>query len=253
MFRARNIGRAGRGLVRGSWLAAGLVTAALAVTLSGRREPVPPLPDHRPFALNPGPGPLTIVALGTSLTARADWPSALASSLSACGEREVRVVTVAQPGAGSDWGRGQVGRVAALAPALVLVEFTINDADLGRGRRLANAETDMVALLDALARAAPQAQTVLMTMSPAFGPRGWIRPWLADHEAAYRQLVRARGIGLIDLAPLWRDALAGAGDRRSLLPDGLHPTPAAVATVALPTMRDRIAAALPGCPARYLR
>lgn len=210
--------------------------------------PVPGQAAHRPIPLlDAEASPLRIVALGTSLTARGGWTAPLAAALTACAGRVVEVTPVARPGAGSAWGSAHIAQVAALAPDLVLVEFTINDADLRGGRSLGRARADHLALLDQLAALVPEARPVLMILSPAFGPRGWVRPWRSDHEAAYRQLAAERGLGLIDLAPLWRATLAGAPDRRALMPDGLHPRPEAVATIALPEMVRQIGLALPDC------
>lgn len=211
--------------------------------------PVPQAPEPRALKpLPPGTGPLRIVVLGTSLTERARWPQELGRALSACSGREVAVLPVAKGGAGSEWGRGQVDRVVAAAPDLVLIEFSINDADLCDGVSLARARDNHSAILDALAAARPSAQPVLMTMSPAFGLRGWLRPWRSDHEAQYRQMAAERDIGLIDLVPVWTRALAEApAGPRDLMPDGLHPRPEAVTAVALPLMRLQIGAVLPGC------
>lgn len=230
-------------------VAVGLCLAALPLF---RPAPMPEEPESRPLSALPE-GPLRIVVLGTSLTAQGRWPQELGSGLTACAGREVTVIPVAKGGAGSEWGRGQIGQVAALAPDLVLIEFSINDADLRDGVSLARARANHEAILDGLAAARPAAQPVLMTMSPAFGLRGWMRAWRPDHEAQYRRLAAIRDIGLIDIVPLWQAALAAAPQGpRSLMPDGLHPRPEAVATVALPEMMRLIGDALPGCGARRL-
>ncbi len=54
----------------------------------------------------------------------------------------------------------------------------------------------------------------------------------------YRRLAEERDLDLIDLAPLWAEALKGGTQKagENMLPDGLHPTEAAVAKVALPTI-----------------
>lgn len=205
---------------------------------------VPAMPDHRmPGAALSAEGPVRIVALGTSLTAGGDWTAPLSAALSACAARPVEIVPVAMPGRGSDWGVEEMDEVIALQPDLVLIEFSINDADLAEGRSLASALADHETILDALHEAVP----VLVTMSPAFGPRGWLRPRLAAHEAQYRELAEARRIGLIDLAPVWHHALAAAPDRRALMPDGLHPTSDAVAAIAFPVLRQELGKLIRGC------
>lgn len=208
----------------------------------------PSAPAHRipDQAAVPGEGPFRIVALGTSLTARGDWPDQLAQALSDCAGRPVTVERVAKAGAGSNWGREQAAAVLALAPDLVLIEFAINDADLRDGVSLVRARDSHLALIGALEDGRPALPLMLMTMSRAEGLRGLMRPWLGAYHAQYRDLAAGQGLGLIDLAPLWAAALA-AGRGAELLPDGLHPTDAAVAEIALPVMVAQIGRLLPGC------
>lgn len=218
---------------------AGLVAFALRPSAPGPVEA-----QHRmPGAVLPPNGPLRIVTLGTSLTIGSDWHDRLAAELTTCAARPVEIVPVAEAGEGSAWGLQQMDQVIALQPAMVLIEFSINDADILGGVSLATARRNHEAILDALKQAVP----VLMTMSPAFGARGWVRPRLAAHEAQYRTLAEERMIGLIDIAPVWDAALAAAPDRRDLMPDGLHPTNEAVARIALPVMRTELGRLIPGC------
>ncbi|WP_165612634.1 SGNH/GDSL hydrolase family protein [Limimaricola pyoseonensis] len=178
--------------------------------------------------------------LGTSLSARYDWPARLGARLTACLGRPVMVEVVARPGAHSGWGVAQVGRVAALRPDLVLIEFAINDADLRDGRSLAQAGAAHRAIVAGLRAQRPGAAIALMTMSPAQGPRGWMRPRLGAHLAQYRDLAAALDLGLVDLTPRWR-ALPRAA--RGLKADGLHPEPGVAAAVILPVLARAIATA----------
>ena len=227
---------------------------AAAIRLTGAWGPEPATPQNRiPASLRPAAAPsaapqapFRIVALGTSLTRNAAWPDELSRRLSACAGRPVSVVRVARAGASSDWGRGQAAAVAALEPDLVLVEFAVNDADIRGGQTLKTSLANHLSLITALAARAPGAGVMLMTMNTATGLRGLLRPWLAAHHAQYRSLAAAEGLGLVDLAPLWAAALAGE-EGRALMPDGLHPTDAAVAAVALPAMTAGIGRLLPGC------
>ncbi len=230
-------------------VAGGLWAAGRAAGLYAAEPPVPAhrLPEPVPA---PGTGPFRIVALGTSLTARGDWPDRLGARLSACAGRPVRVDRVAKAGAGSNWGREQAAAVLAQSPDLVLIEFAINDADLRDGVSLARARDNHLALIGALEAGRPGLPLMLMTMNRAEGLRGLMRPWLAAHYAQYRDLAATQGpgqaVGLIDLAPLWAAALA-AGRGQELLPDGLHPTDAGVTEIALPVMVAEIGRLLPGC------
>ena len=126
------------------------------------------------------PDPLHLVILGTSLSLNERWTDQLSEGINAClGPSEITVI--AQPGAGVIWGQGQVGAVAEADPDLVLVEFAINDADVRDGLGRADADAEARRLLDALAVALPEAALVEMTMSPAHGLRGVLRPGLAEY------------------------------------------------------------------------
>lgn len=184
-----------------------------------------PGPLDAPADRHPGDlaaeGVLRIVVLGTSLSspARYDWTEAVAEPLEQCLNRPVEMIPVARAGATVAWGRTQVETALAADPALVLVEFSANDADLldGLGRGTALAET--VALVAELSAGGPR--VALMTMNPASGLRGVLRPVLAGHYADYRRLATAGELGLIDLEARWR-AMPRA---ERGLDDGLHPAP----------------------------
>lgn len=226
---------------RALWLLALLPVLLVAGLVAWSRPPAPFEPRDRP--LPPGPPPERVAVLGTSLSARNDWPEALEAALSDCLGRPAAVEVVARPGANSAWGLAQVERVAALRPDVVAIEFAINDADLVDGRSVSRARAVHDALLSELAALAPEARLLLLTMSPAHGPRGWARPRLAAHYARYPGLARAHGAGLVDLYPRW---LARPGWREAL-PDGLHPTDEAARAVILPPLLDALAAGAAAC------
>lgn len=200
-----------------------------------------PLSDIADRALEdlPRHEPLKIVAFGTSLTKRNDWPEALDAALEDCMKQDVEITRVAKPGAGSDWGLAAVSEVIAASPDLVLMEFAINDADLRDGASLTQARDQHAAILRRLAEALPRTQILLMTMNPAHGLRGWMRPALPRHYAQYRTLAAAHGAGLLDLYPRWLNA------PRSLrhFPDGLHPGNETARAVILPPLYMAIAKA----------
>ena len=225
-------------------LLAGVVAAALALAAGllpvGRTPAAPadwPLPR---LALSAAP--LRIVAFGTSLTQRPGWPEALQARLAACLDRPVTLVRVARTGAGTTWALGETAAVVAARPGLVLVEFATNDADIADGIGLAASRANHRALLDALAAGVPGVPVLLMTMNPVNGPlRQLQRPFLADYDAMLRELAAAHGLGLADLAPRWRAAIAA--DPSLAPPDGLHPDPAAAAAVVAPPLAALIGTA----------
>ncbi len=197
---------------------------------TARDRPITAWPD--------GVTPQRIVAFGTSLSAGNAWPDRLARDLAACFGHKVAVQRVAQPGATTDWALDQVAQVVAHRPDLVLIEFAVNDADLRDGLSLDRARTRLNAMLDSLRRDLPEARIALMTMSPAYGVRGWLRPWLAQHYAQLGQIADARDLALIDLYPRWR-----AAGLQDAFPDGLHPTDRATRQIVDPVLRRMIARA----------
>lgn len=241
-------------ILPGLVLAAGLIWALIWGGGLWRGHPIgaPLAPADRsavPLTLSdPASGtPLRLAVFGTSLTATADWPEALAGALSDCLGRPVGLARIARAGAGSDWALAQIDRVAAGAPDIVLIEFAINDADLHDGLWLDASLANHRALIAGLRAKAPGARLVLMTMSPAEGLRGLLRPQLARYYRAYRDLATAADIGLIDLYPRWLALPRGARGLR----DGLHPDVATVRGVIVPVALPVLAELAGGsCPDR---
>lgn len=220
--------------MRRAWLACGAVLLALGAALWVARSV--PAPQDRPAALSlPAGRPLRITLLGTSLSHGEIWPDSLRRALQARLNQPVDLSIMARPGAGSRWGRDQARRAAERAPDWVLIEFAINDADIRDGQSLAGARRSHAALVQDLRALQPQADIVLLTMSPAQGLRGLLRPRLGAHYRQYRELAATLDLGLVDLYPRWR-ALPGA--TRGLQADGLHPDPQTAADLIVPVLTD---------------
>lgn len=238
-------------------LALALLAGALLWAVPLWRGPGPVSEAPRDLPLTPRPLPqgdaaLRIVALGTSLSARGPWPDRLAARLAQCLDHPVETVRITRPGANIGWGAhpDRLAAVIAERPDIVLVEFAINDADLrdGVARNAADALTR--AALEDLARALPEAAIVELTMSPASGLRGLLRPGLA---ARYGDVV-ARGDtsggdtgggdtgggvrGVVDLYARW---IARPRAARGL-DDGLHPDPEIAADVIVPPLTAYLSA-----------
>lgn len=174
--------------------------------------------DLPPFAVRAGP--VRVVVLGTSLTARATWPDELGARLEACLGREVEVARVAKPGATSAWGVEQIGAVGALRPDVVIVEFAINDGDLLDGLSLARSEAGHAALIQALQ--GQGAGVLLLATNPVGRLAALKRPLLPAYQDIYPALAARLGAGLFDGEKRWRSA---NGWREGLV-DGVHPDPA---------------------------
>ena len=193
----------------------------------------PPLP----FVLK-DKAPLTIVFMGTSLTAASGgWPALVAQSLEACRPNSVQALRIARGGATSAWGVSQLETVIALAPDLVVLEFAINDADLRRGISLTASEANHRAIVTRLKLRLPEVPIILMTTNPAIGLRRLLRPRLPAYYALYHKLSLETGAGLIDLTPRWLTSPTLAQD----LTDGIHPSPAAAASVVVPVVTAYLA------------
>lgn len=191
-------------------------------------------------------GEVRIAALGTSLTQRGDWTESLARTLTSCLAHTVAVARHAAAGRDSGWGVAQLGRIISQQPSVVLIEFAINDADVLDGVSLATSRKNHEEMIERLREANPAVVIFLVTTNPVHGPRGWVRPFLAEYYELYRAIARDNAVGLIDLYPVWARSLA-EGDPDRLIPDGLHPTAAAFRRIALPILRHRLSSAL-GAP-----
>lgn len=182
--------------------------------------------------------PVRVVAFGTSLTARGHWQQEVAARLDGCAT--VEMLTVAEAGANSTWAVTALPLVMASNPAVVLIEFAVNDASLLHGVSEAQARANTIAILDAIEKAG--AQPVLMTMNPAHGLRRLTRPWLDLYYGLYREIAARRQVPLVDLAPVWQSR----ADLVSLIPDGIHPTSEAARQTVAPAVAQALRPLL--CP-----
>ena len=205
-------------------------------------ESFPPFRWQSPSADRPA----RVLLLGTSLTAGGHWNDALQQALSACRPGGVVVERLARPGANSAWGQEALAQRLQTGPApdLLVVEFSINDASLWRGMTLGKSEARHSEILTMAQQAG--VTVWLSTMSPAFGGKGWQRPGQIAYRAAYQDLARQAGAGLIALAPDWKQLSAQA--RAIAMPDDLHPVDAAMRGITVPALVAALSPVL--CPAR---
>lgn len=199
------------------------------------RWPPPPTDTYRalPPIAHPLPDPLRVGVIGTSLTARYDWPKNAVASLQACLGQAVTLTVLAKGGAASDWGAKQAETLEATVPDIVLIEFTINDADLRRRVSLAEAEQYHRTMIEALRAGGRTPRILLVTLNRPLGLKAVLRPRVAAYEAQYDALAQDLDLGRLSLGPAWEAALA-AGESDRLIPDGVHPSPEAVAHVVTP-------------------
>lgn len=186
--------------------------------------------------------PLRIVSFGTSLSAGGGWQADLRARLQHELHSDVEVLIHARPGASSAWGVASVADVVALDPDLVLIEFAINDASILRGVSLGQSRANLLCMVTALQAAAPGRQILLMTMNPALGLKGLVRPLLGRYYGLCRQLATELGLGFVDLHQQWAEL--PRGELRQAIPDGLHPTPEAGKQVIVAPLARAIACLL---------
>ncbi|WP_194743699.1 SGNH/GDSL hydrolase family protein [Thermaurantiacus tibetensis] len=173
--------------------------------------------------------------VGTSLTARGDWPFQLGEALAACRGGPVVVERLARPGATSAWGRDALAaRLAAPGPppTLALIEFTVNDARLHAGVPLARSRAH-AGKMTALVRGRG-GLPVLVTMSPVHGLALLRRPAVAAYRRAWAGVAAAAGAGHVDTVPAF--AVAERRELREAIPDGIHPTDAAMRARLVPAL-----------------
>lgn len=182
--------------------------------------------------------PFKVVTYGTSITARGGWQQPLAKALSQCLGRQVSVQAVGGPGQGSAWGLANAGRVTALKPDLVIVEFAINDADIRNWISPRSSRHNTVKLIERLREAPSHPEVVLMTTHPVLGWKRLLRPKLDAYYDEYRRISKGRGVSLIDANMGWR----GLPDdiREDALPDGVHPRPLVFAQAVVPMAKRAI-------------
>jgi lysophospholipase L1-like esterase len=215
--------------------------AVLAFSISGvfqapSRDPIVASPFDTP------PDTARIVTFGTSLTARYDWPEILTDRLAVCLDRSADVTIMAGAGQTSDWGLAQIGQVIAARPNVVIIEFTVNDADIRQGVSPAQSQANHVRIIDALKAARPDIRILLIGTNPVFGLRGMLRIRMQAYLDSYVALAEADPqVGLLDLASPWRDHIDRNGQRASL-PDGLHPDMASARLVIIPPVSAAVAA-----------
>lgn len=211
-----------------AWRAVAFGALSALETAPAPADPLSALPER----LGEAGRPLRLAVLGTSLSHRGDWPDRLAAGLAACREAGAGIRRVARPGASIRWGEGALGAALEGPPDLLLMEFAINDASLAHGASVAGAAARLSAMLERAAAAG--VPVLLMSMNPAWGRERWERPGHAAYLALYAQAAAAGRAGFLDTIPAWR-ALP-AGRFAALVPDGLHPSPEAMAEVQLPAL-----------------
>ena len=189
---------------------------------------------------------MIIAAFGTSLTHQAGWLKPLEEELTRCLEAPVRILDFGRAGASSEWGVTAVEEVIRSGADVILIEFSNNDASWRKGVSLQRSRENIRQIVRAIEEGQPEAKIFLMTMSPAFGLRGWIRLRLDAYYDLYRLLAGELGVGYIDNRQSWRNLTKD--QLTSGIPDGEHPLPELAARILVPTIARAIGGARCGDP-----
>ena len=189
-----------------------------------------------------------IVCYGTSLTVlSSNWVDGLQETLDARWPGLATVVNSGLSGKNSATGLAQVQtKVVAQNPDAVFIEFSMNDAadNLNTGKTaeqaLADAESNLKAIIAAITNANPACEIILETMNDYVavpGSKLSNRTGLADHAAMYRRVAAENGYLLVDHWPKWQEVLAkGEAEYIKLVPDGVHPNAQGSTLVTLPNL-----------------
>ncbi|MFA9232139.1 MAG: SGNH/GDSL hydrolase family protein [Microgenomates group bacterium] len=195
---------------------------------------VPPARPHEIIRPHKDGGPLHVLLVGTSLTARGDWPERLERALASCAPQGVVVERLAKSGQGIRWGlpalQTRLSDVAKPRPDITIVEFSGNDASLRQGLPLFLARKWTLLVIETLDTAG--SVVFLSTMNPGWGSDAITRPGQARYHGMYRDVAAEAGAGLIDTAPQWR-ALAQE-IRTRVVPDGGHPNEEGAELITIP-------------------
>jgi alpha-L-rhamnosidase/acyl-CoA thioesterase-1 len=186
-----------------------------------------------------------IVYYGTSLTAGGAWTRLLTEELD---ERFPGLVSASNqggPGMHSGWGLEHVDeRVVALAPDVVFLEFSMNDAVERFHIPPQQAKDNLNQMIDRILEARTDCEIILQIMNPVVGhPEGdpsW-RSTLPECQENYREVAAERGLLLIDHMPAWTQLLdRDASTFNEYVPDGVHPSEAGWQTIVMPELKAKL-------------
>ena len=197
--------------------------------------------------------PRKVVVYGTSLTAGGAWVSQMNQWLSAKHPGLLTVINSGLSGKNSAEGLSQLQtKVLTHQPDTVFIEFAMNDAFLYTDGTpqltVAQAQSNLNAMIDAIRAQNPQTEIILQTMNTVWdSPSGsnqsaTLRPNLAAYYEMYRSVAATRGLMLIDHQPAW--AALQQGDLatfKSYVPDGVHPGATGLSKVVLPLLKWKLA------------
>jgi tRNA-Thr(GGU) m(6)t(6)A37 methyltransferase TsaA len=201
--------------------------------------------------------PVTIVTMGTSLTAgSAGWPVAMMEWLDAEYPGKVTLHNLAVGGSASQtvpamqskqgvWKRCGLDRLTeaiACDPDVVFIEFAVNDAFAGYEITKESSRANLETIIQGLLEADPNTEIILQTMNPAMDTDGRSsasdRPDLAAYYQGYRDVAEDRSLLLIDHYVNWTNIIKNDPNQfLAFVPDGIHPNLKGCREIILPELK----------------
>jgi lysophospholipase L1-like esterase len=182
-----------------------------------------------------------VVAYGTSLTAAGAWVAQLTDALNQKFPGQATVINSGGSGQWSEWGVANLQKkVIQKHPDTVFIEFSINDCVERFKGSIDIAKTNLETMIDAIHKANPTTEIILMTMTPGNGhPAGHLsyRKDIDGHYEMYRSVGKARKLLLIDHYPTWRELQKKDKELfQKYVPDTIHPTAEGCAKIVTPVI-----------------
>lgn len=186
-----------------------------------------------------------VVTYGTSLTAAGAWVKQMTTVLEEKFPKQATVINSGGSGKWSDWGVANLQkRVIDKKPDTVFIEFSINDSVARFNGSVPIAKKNLETMIDAILKANPQCEIILMTMTPGNAhPEGHksYRKDIAAHYEMYRNVAQTRKIRLIDHYPNWIELQTK--DKPTFdkyVPDSIHATPEGCEKIITPVILESL-------------
>lgn len=175
-----------------------------------------------------------VAFVGTSLTwslTREDgyWQSFLHRTLQPQVSRPLRFYDFGVSGDTSAGMLARIGTPAGMRPRLAVIEVGMNDANTSVA--LATFASNVTSIINAFKTSDASTKIALMTMNPAISPAsGTLVSNLPSYYQKLRDLSTSEGVYLFDNTASW------GTPNTTQIPDGVHPTVAAVRATMVPNL-----------------
>jgi len=187
------------------------------------------------------------VTYGTSLSAESSmrfwrpcggaWVSLLRNHFDQHFPGKISLFNASRLGANSRWALNHIRRRAlSHRPAVIFLEFAINDADIRNELSVAESEQNINHMIYITKELNPSCEIWLMTSHVHADRHRRARPDLAIYYEAYRRIAKRTNVGLIDLHRCW----GATPPEKRYIPDGIHTSIPAAREIILPTVLSHL-------------